>query len=437
MKIKIEKTGINGEGIGYLNNKPIFIPSTLPGETVEVEITEKRDRFSNGELLRIVEASPKRIDAQCVDQGRCGGCALMITDEANQRHLKLENLKQSLLKYMGRFDFRLIKPIIANPQPFAYRNQAKMPITHQKGKLVAGFYKAGTNHFVPIKSCIVHDEKLEQVKKAMLDVMNRYNLDSFEPPMKQGIRTLICRSLEDKVQATIVTGKMTLSREFIQDCMQIDGLVSLYHSVNTDRHAMDPFGKAVRLIAGEPTLDFTFEGLRFALNPKAFFQLNTAQASQLFNYVKSLIPENKRVIDAYCGVGALSLMMGQKSKEVFGIEFSAEAIKSAEINATMNEMKNCHFKAGDAAIELAQLKKAFDFLVIDPPRSGLSDAMLEAVLKHQIPEIIYVSCNPSTLAKNLATLKQKYRIISIQGFDLFTHTPLLETVVQLKLIQSV
>ena len=194
---------------------------------------------------------------------------------------------------------------------------------------------------------------------------------------------------------------------------------------------MDPFGKRLIHIAGKETLDFEFENLKFSLNPKAFFQLNTHQASLLFKAVTDLVPENKKVVDAYCGIGALSLLLAKKSQKVIGIEFSSDAIESANLNAKLNHINNIEFIVGDAAQKLASLNNEFDVLVIDPPRSGLSDEMIKAMLSHSFKEIVYISCNPSTLAKNLNELKSKYRIKQIQPFDLFTHTPLLETVVHL------
>lgn len=431
MKIKIEKTGINGEGIGYLKNKPIFIASTLPQEIVEAEIVLEKDRYAIANCLRIVEKSVKRVEAACAVQDRCGGCALMITDVAYQEELKINNLKQSLMKYMGKFDFRLISKINSNPQAYNYRNQCKHPMKMEKNRLVAGFYKAGTNHFVSIKECIIHDDELELAKNAIVNLLNKHRCIDFDPPKSQGIRTLIVRHMQDEIQVTIVTGKMTLEQRLIDDIMKVKNVTSLYHTVNTDRHAMDPFGKRLVHIAGKETLDFEFENLKFSLNPKAFFQLNTHQASLLFKAVTDLVPENKKVVDAYCGIGALSLLLAKKSQKVIGIEFSADAIESANLNARLNHINNIEFIVGDAAQKLATLNNEFDVLVIDPPRSGLSDEMIKAMLSHSFKEIVYISCNPSTLAKNLNELKSKYRIKQIQPFDLFTHTPLLETVVHL------
>ncbi len=435
MKIKIEKTGINGEGIGYLKNKPIFIASTLPQEIVEAEIVLDKEKYAIADCLRIVEKSPKRVEAACPVQDRCGGCALMITDVAHQEELKISNLKQSLLKYMGKFDFRLISKIHSNPQPYNYRNQCKHPMKMEKKRLVAGFYKAGTNHFVSINNCIVHDDALEIAKNAVVNLLNKHRCIDFDPPESQGVRTLIIRSMGDEIQVTIVTGKMSLEPKLIDDIMKLNHVTSLYHSVNTDRHAMDPFGKKLVHIAGKETLDFEFEELKFSLNPKAFFQLNTHQASLLFKAVTDLIPNNKKVVDAYCGIGALSLLLAKKSQYVTGIEFSQEAIDSANVNAKLNNIDNIKFIVGDAAQKLATLSNDIDVLVIDPPRSGLSDEMIKTILNQSIKEIVYISCNPSTLAKNLNDLKAKYKIKQIQPFDLFTHTPLLETVVHLERIK--
>lgn len=436
MRLRIIKSGINGEGIGYWEQKPIFIPSALPGDEVEAEIVKETDTYGLGQLVKVIQQSPDRILPRCEFQAECGGCALMIANQAAQRKLKDANLRQTLIKYAGRVDEKRIEAVVANPQPFAYRNQAKYPIALREGKLWAGFYKSGTNHFVPIATCILHDPVLEAVKDQILSILNRHRFKPFNPPEDQGLRFLILRCFEGKVQVTLVTGKTNLKDELVKELLAIPNLISLYQSVNTDRHAVDPFGPHLTLLGAEATLDFTFADLRFSLTPKAFFQLNATQALAMFEKVVSLIPQGSKVADVYSGIGAMSLMIARKAKSVTGIEVLRASVESAASNAKVNGISNVSFLAGDASKVLSETAKthAFDVVVVDPPRSGLDDAMLKTLSELKIPKVIYVSCNPSTLAKNLGALKGTYRVKSLTPFDLFTHTPLLEAVVLLEKI---
>lgn len=433
MRIKIEKSGINGEGIGYWQQKPIFISSCLPQEVVEVSSIETKDRYSIAVCERIIEPSSHRVTPRCDVQEKCQGCPLMIADLAYQRSLKLQNLKQTLLKYMGNFDFRLLRPMQENPMAYGYRNAMKVPVRLQKGKLVAGFYLPNSNHFQAIERCIVHQDFLDRTKVAILVVLNKHHMEDFDSN-GLGLRTLVLRSFENKVQCTLVTGKMTLSDAIVDDLMQIPGLVSLYQSINTDRHTVDPLGKELVYLKGETHLDFNFANLTFKLHPRAFFQLNEHQARLMFEEVVRLVPPQKEVLDVYCGVGALTMMLAAKAKQVIGIETIQDSIDSARVNAQLNGIQNIDFRCEDAASALSKINLKSMSVVVDPPRSGLDDAMIRQLLKNTPQQLVYVSCNPSTLAKNLGELKKRFTIESIKAFDVFSHTALTEVIVNLKRI---
>ncbi len=431
MKIKIEKSGINGEGIGYWKQKPIFISATLPTEEVEVEKIEDKGRYGIAELKSISKASKYRIHPKCKVQAQCGGCPLMIADYKHQIFLKRENLKQSLLKYNGRFDFNLLKDIIVNPNPLGYRNAIKMPFEKRRS-LENGLYKSGTNHIVSIDTCIIHEPILEKQRKEILKVLNKSRCDIFNPPVSSGLRTLVMRHFEGSTQVTLVTGKDPIPQKIFDQINEIEGISSVYHSINASKKSIETFGKIMEHKAGFKTLRFNYAGLVLELLPNAFFQLNPPQAQKLFEYVVDQIDEKDDVIDVYCGVGALSLMIAKKCASVFGVELSKDSIFAANRNTKLNEIKNAKFADNDAAFELKKIKLKDKVLVLDPPRSGLDDSMIQVLLKNPAKKVIYISCNPSTLAKNLKDLKKLYRIESIQPFDFFSQTPLLETVVVLK-----
>lgn len=435
MRVTIEKAGINGEGIAYLDQKPIFIDGVLPTEVVEIELTQSTPTYHRGKVLRRISDHPKRIVPPCPVQAECGGCALMIAEIEIQHALKLEHLKQSLRKYVGRLDFRLIKPLVVNPQPLGYRNQFKLPVQTEDGHLVAGLYAQGSNRLVKAKQCLVHDPGLETLKPKILRILERHGETAFDFTSQRGIRTLVLRGFDGQYQLTLVIGKERVDDALVEDLLNLPGLTSVYISVNTVRQTHDVFGRYAVHRGGAKTLPVELNGLRFELSPMAFFQLNRHQASAIFTQVTSLITERDVVVDAYCGVGAMSLMMAKTGAKVIGVEINPEAIASAKANATLNAIQNARFVLGDAQDVLTPIlsHEKVSVLVVDPPRSGLSEGMLEAIQKAKIPTLIYVSCNPSTLAKNLGVLQSLYTLRSITPYDMFTQTPLLEAVVHLTL----
>ena len=435
MRVTIEKAGINGEGIAYLDQKPVFIDGALPTEVVEIELTQSNPTYHRAKVLRRISDHPQRVIPPCPVQAECGGCALMIAQVELQHALKLEHLKQSLRKYVGRLDFRLIQPLVANPQPLGYRNQFKLPVQLEEGRLVAGLYAQGSNRLVKAKQCLVHDAGLEVLKPKILRLLERHGETAFDFSTQRGIRTLVLRGFDGQYQLTLVIGKQRLEEELVADLLQLPGLVSVYVSVNTVRQTHDVFGRYAVHRGGIKTLPVDLSGLRFDLSPLAFFQLNRHQASAIFTHVASLVSPSDVVVDAYCGVGAMSLFMAKTGAKVIGLDINKDAIQSAKANAQLNGLPNASFNHGDAQALLPPLLATtkVSVLVVDPPRSGLSEGMVEAILKAKIKTLIYVSCNPSTLAKNLGVLQSHYAIQSITPYDMFTQTPLLEAVVHLTL----
>ena len=343
MRVTIEKAGINGEGIAYLDQKPVFIDGALPTEVVEIELTQSLPTYHRGKVLRRVSDHPQRVIPPCPVQAECGGCALMIADEKLQHALKLEHFKQSLRKYVGRLDFRLIRPLVANPQPLGYRNQFKLPVQTEEGRLVAGLYAQGSNRLVKAKQCLVHDPGLEVLKPKILRLLERHGEKAFDFATQRGIRTLVLRGFDGRYQLTLVIGKQRIENELIEDLLNVPGIVSVYVSVNTLRQTHDVFGRYAVHRGGEKTLPVDLDGLRFELNPLAFFQLNRHQAKAIFAHVSSLIKPSDVVVDAYCGVGAMSLFMAKTGAKVIGVEINPDAIHSAKANARRNELPNASF----------------------------------------------------------------------------------------------
>ena len=433
MKVKVERMGINGEGIAFQNRKPIFIDGALPNEVVDIKIIEKQRNFSKGQIVKVMQRSEDRIRKVCEYANDCGGCALMHASYNAQLQYKYDLLKEALVKY-ARINPKQINKVVANPHPFEYRNSFKLPFSMYNNKLVCGLYKPKTNYFVPVTTCGVHEAGLERVKKQILKILNKYQFSAYNYKTKEGLRTLVVRGFDGKYQVCIVSGNNEISAECVSELMQIEGIISLWQNINTIKKTVDLFGKVMVHLAGERQLTFTLNGLQLTLSPKSFFQLNTEQAKNLYEKVASLVDGKVDfLVEAYSGIGAISLYLKDKANEILGIEYVSDAVANANQNAKRNKAKHVSFVCGDAAQKLTMIskKRSIDVLVVDPPRSGLDDAMLDCIMKSKIKKIIYISCNPSTLGKNLNVLQSKYRVDSITPYDMFSQTPHVESVVRL------
>mgnify|MGYP002431080489 CR=1 FL=1 len=326
--------------------------------------------------------------------------------------------------------FAVIKP----PESDVNRYETVLIDDHSFLLIMIGANGTVRNRNVRLKS-LIDQEALEALRKAILAVLNRHGIRAYDWHQKRGLRHLVVRGFEGRYQCTLVTGEEQLPQELIDDLLQLEGLVSLWQSIQTAKKTPDIFGPKMILLGGQRSLTMHLHGLRIPISPRSFFQLNTAQAANLYACIDAMVePGCKRIVEAYSGIGGISMYLKDKAEEVIGIEIIKDAVLDARKAAERNGIHNVEFICADAADKLTYLskKKNIDVLVVDPPRSGLDDLMLETMLRSRITKIIYVSCNPSTLAKNLAVLSERYEVRQIVPFDMFPHTANLETIVQLE-----
>lgn len=434
MKVMIKKMGINGEGIGYLDRLPVFIPGALCGEEVEIKLTEKNGRYAKGKIVRILKKSDKRVRPICEIQRRCGACPYMVADYEEQLRFKQEDLRQSLIKY-AHVDPRLIKKIQPSEKTLFYRNQCKLPCAMDNGELVNGMYMPNSNIFIPMTTCYVHEKELEIMRKRILKVLNRYHVRAYDWHQKRGLRYLILRGFEGKFQCTLVSGEENFDPAMIEELLSLEGLTSLWQSYQTQKKTAELFGPKMILLGGEKYLHLSLGSVTLPVSPRSFFQLNTQQAKKMYACIAEMTGKgHTRIVEAYSGIGGISMLLKDHAQEVIGIEIIKDAVLNARQSARDNHIDNVQFICADAADKLLYLSKksSIDVLVVDPPRSGLDEAMLAVILRSKIKKIIYVSCNPSTLAKNLAVLKDRYDVEQVVPFDMFPNTAKVETIVALK-----
>ena len=431
MKLEIVKAGINGEGIAFFKRKPVFIEGCFPDEVVDADLIDE-GRHYKGRLKAVLKKSPERIKPVCSYADKCGACALMGLKYDGQLAIKMQLLENALYKY-AEYEGK-IEGIVRSDDVYGYRNKCNLPIIDYNGKLVNALYKQGSNHPCLITTCFIHEESVEEIRRKILDVLNRYKLQAYDRREKKGMRHLIVRAFDKGAQAVLVTGNDTLKENVIADLKKIKGLKSLFQGINTVRDPIRMMPEKLRPLFGKEEIEVKSLNYELELSPQAFFQLNHKQAEQIYKDAAALIKEKQKlIIEGYCGIGTISLAMHDKAEKIIGIEIIEKAIKDAKDNAKINKVENVEFRCGDAAKEIRKIveKEKADVIVVDPPRTGLDDELLKTLLKSKAKQIIYISCNPSTLGKDLYILKKEYEIHLVRGYDMFPNTPLVETLVEL------
>ena len=429
MEVKIVKMGINGEGIGYIDKKPVFINDCFIEEVVKIENIQAFKGYYKADLAEVIKASRYRIKPQCYVYNLCHSCNLMEYKYEKQLEFKRKTLVESLIKY-AHVDPKLVSDVEPSHRLF-YRNQCKLPLKMIKKELCSGMYQANSNHLVYFDKCIIHEENLEKVRQRVRHVLNVHHARDYNEKIQKGYRYLVLRGFDNKFQLTLVTGKNDIDQHIIDDLLKIDEIVSIYQNINLSKNNVDIMSNNFKHLAKEKTLKLKVNDISLSLYPNSFFQLNYHQACKLYNDVVDCIEDCNLMVEAYCGIGAMSLLASKKCKKIIGIENVNNAIINAKDNAKANNIDNIKFICDDAANSLVKIKEKIDYLLVDPPRTGLNDKMIKAILANKPEHIIYVSCNPSTLAKNLNELKDAYKINKIKPYDMFAQTCHVETVVLL------
>ena len=420
--------GINGEGIAYIDQKPVFIPGLLPGETADIQITEDNRSFKRAKPVRITRTSPYRRKPASEEEYLSGSAELAILDYEQQLYWKNALLEEALWKY-GHVNRKLIRDMHASPSPTGYRNECKLPVGLKDGKLAMGLYRTGSNHFIPVEHFSTHTKELEEIRLQVLEILQNSRLKPFDIKTGHGLRFVVIRCIQNQCQLTLVTGKDQISQTLIDELAGIKHMVTVAQSINDRRKTTGIFG-ATKILAGSETICIEMHGLKLRLSPESFFQMNTEQAEKLYDMVIQKLDACDHLFEGYCGIGTMSLMAKDKARKITGAEFSEQAVTNAKANTEMNRVPNVSFVCADSAEAFRQARKSreIDCVLVDPPRSGLDDNMVSALLHSKVKRIIYVSCNPATLGKNLKELKKAYDVRTIIPYDMFPDTPLVEAI---------
>ena len=426
-----------GQGVAKIEGCAVFIPNAIAGEKCLVRIEKAQKTWAAGKITQILEKSPHRVNRACPVAKLCGGCDFWHMDYEEETRLKADRVRQALNRIGGE-ELKEV-PVLAAPECTGYRNKAQYPVSSQKGRVFAGFFKAGTHQVVENSRCLILPEETDGVKKIVVDYVNHYRITAYDETTGKGLlRHIYVRrgAVSGQVLVCLVINgkKLPHPETLIEKLKAVPGFTSLVLSVNT-KPGNTVLGDEYMTLYGPGYIEDTLCGLHFRLSPRSFYQVNHHQAQRLYEaaIAQAQITKKDLVLDLYCGVGTITLAMAKAAGKVIGVEVVEQAILDARDNAQRNGIENAEFFCGDAgkaALELEAKGIRPDVVVVDPPRKGLNGDAIEAMAKMQPKRIVYVSCDPATLARDVALLKEKgYRVASAQAADLFPRCAHVESIV--------
>ena len=444
--VDIIDNGFQGEGIAKINNFTIFIPNAIKGEKVKILIVKKLSSHAFGKILEIIVPSENRVEADCTTYKRCGGCSL--------RHIKYEetlkmkqNAVQSLVNKTLKKKIK-VKETLGMENPYYYRNKVQYPVQIDKnGKPQIGVFANRTHEIVPVENCLLQNEKAQNIAKEAFKIWNKFNLSIYNEQKRTGLLRHIVVKLGIKTNQymciLVINGNKfgkedSFVKELINKFPEIKSIVLNVNKENTNVI----LGSKNIVIFGNDFIEDKLGEFIFRISPLSFYQVNPIQAEKLYmlGVESANISKNDVVFDLYCGIGTISLFMSKFAKKVYGVEIVNEAVENAKINAKLNNVKNVEFIAGDTKEILDSLiyKREIipNIVMVDPPRRGLDVECIENLLEVRAKRVVYISCNPATLVRDLARLEEMYEVLEIRPVDMFPFTSHVECVAVLQLKQD-
>ena len=441
--VEIIDNGFEGEGIAKINDFTIFIPGAIKGEKVKILIVKVLSSYAFGKILEILEKSENRIESDCKTYKRCGGCNLRHIKYQETLKLK-QNAVQSLVDKTLKNKIR-VKETIGMGNPYYYRNKVQYPVGIDKnGKPQIGVFANRSHEIIPIEKCFIQNEKSEEIAKYIFELWNENNYTIYNEETRKGLlRHIVIKTgikTNQYMCILVVNGQgFNNEKEFaskiVNKYKEITSIIVNSNMKNTNVI----LGLENRTIFGKGYIEDKLGEYIFKISPLSFYQVNPIQAEKLYNLgiKKANITKDDIVFDLYCGIGTISLFMSKYAKKVYGIEIVEEAIKAAKENAEINNVDNVEFIAGDVEKALSNIiydrKIIPDIVMVDPPRRGLDNTSINNILSIKSKRLVYISCNPATLVRDLAKLEEMYEVKEIVPVDMFPFSKHVECVSLLEL----
>ena len=446
IEVNITGLGSSGEGVGKADGFTVFVHGALPGEKVSVKLFQVKKSYASGRILNILEESPQRVKPQCAFYEKCGGCQLQHLNYEGQLNVKRQQVKDAIER-IGHITGCEVLPVLGMENPWHYRNKMQFPAAKTEGKIQIGCYAALTHNVINIDDCLIQKQANNKIMQVVRQWMQQFNISAYDETTGKGVVRHVMGRAGAKtceVMAVIVTACYDIPHAGELVTMlktEVDGLKSIVQNINKKRTNII-MGAKNRVLYGKSTIKDRLGNLKFNISPLSFFQVNSAQTEKLYATALDFaaLSGKETVIDCYCGTGTISLYLAQKARKVYGIEIVEPAIKDANENAKANNIANAEFICGDAAVEMPALLKSGvkpDTVLLDPPRAGCDKKVLAAIAGVKPEKIVYVSCNPASLARDMAFLTENgYKAVKAQPVDMFPMTSHIETVCLLSKLQS-
>ena len=433
--LDVEFTDLTSEGFGVAkvdDGYTIFVEKALPGEKAKIRLEKVKKRYAYGKLVELYTKSPDRIDIPSHELPKYGGCQLQHMTYERQLQFK-QNVVEQALKRIGGLDEVVVHPIIGMENPWHYRNKTTVPVGEKNGKLVAGFYRPRSHKIVDTDDNVIHIEEINEAVRVVKEAAIRLGI----PPYNETEHTGVLRHIMARyglATGELMVGVITRTEELPHKEELVEEIVSRLPKVKSVIQNINPkrtnviLGEESKVLWGNEVIYDNIGDIRFAISAHSFYQVNPVQTKVLYDKALEYadLTGEETVIDAYCGIGTISLFLAKKAKKVYGIEVVPEAIEDAKRNAEQNGITNTEFlvgKAEEVIVDLAEEGIAADVVVVDPPRKGCDEVLLKTIIEMKPKKVVYVSCNPSTLARDLRILEDGgYRTLEVQPVDMFPQT---------------
>jgi 23S rRNA (uracil1939-C5)-methyltransferase len=444
IEVQFEDLTHDGAGVAKVEGYPLFVKNALPGERAKIKVIKVNKGYGFGRLEEILEKSPYRVDAPCPIYKECGGCQLQHLSYEGQLLAKEKQVRDVLTR-IGKLENVKVHPVLGMSEPWRYRNKAQVPVGEREGGLIAGFYQQRSHEIIDMEACMIQQEKNDEVVQAVKKICTKYGVTAYNEERHKGtLRHIMARhgQVTKEVMVVLVTrtselpNKENIVKEIVES---VEGVKSIIQNVNPKKTNVI-LGDETRVLWGEEVIYDLIGNVQFAISSRSFYQVNPEQTKVLYDQALTYaeLTGEETVIDAYCGIGTISLFLAQKAKKVYGVEIVPEAIADANRNAELNGIENVEFAVGEAEGVIPNWYKkgiVADVLVVDPPRKGCDEALLQTIIEMKPKKVVYVSCNPATLARDLRVLEDGgYKTVEVQPVDMFPHTTHCEAVAKIELI---